>query len=50
MSEDPCDHAVGFPGGVSGKEPACQCRRRKRRGFESWVGRAAGGGHGTPLK
>ena len=21
---------VGFPGGASGKEPACQCRRRKR--------------------
>ena len=21
---------MGFPGGVSGKEPACQCRRRKR--------------------
>ena len=23
----------GLPGGASGKEPACQCRRRKRRGF-----------------
>ena len=21
---------MGFPGGASGKEPACQCRRRKR--------------------
>ena len=27
----------GFPGGVSGKEPACQCRRRKRHRFDSWV-------------
>ena len=27
-----------FPGGTSGKEPACQCRRHKRWGFSSWVG------------
>ena len=26
----------GFPSGASGKEPACQCRRR---GFDPWVGR-----------
>ena len=24
-----------FPGGTSGKEPTCQC---KRQGFDSWVG------------
>ena len=24
---------VGFPGGASGKEPACQCRRLKRHGL-----------------
>jgi len=24
----------GFPGGTSGKEPTCQCRRRKRHGFD----------------
>ena len=29
---------VGFPGGASGKEPVCQCRRCKRLGFESCVG------------
>ena len=29
----------GFPGGASGKEPACQCRRRKRCGFDPWVGK-----------
>ena len=27
----------GFPGGTSGKESACQCRRHKRSGFDSWV-------------
>ena len=26
-----------FPGAASGKEPACQCRRWKRHGFEPWV-------------
>ena len=29
----------GFPGSASGKEPTCQCRRHKRRGFNSWVGK-----------
>ena len=29
----------GFPGGTSGKEPACQRRRRKGRGFDPWVGK-----------
>ena len=28
---------MGFPGGISGKELACQCRRHKRRGFNPWV-------------
>ena len=27
----------GFPGGASGKEPACQCKRQKRRWFDPWV-------------
>jgi len=27
---------MGFPGGASGKEPACQCRKRKRLGFLGW--------------
>ena len=30
-------HIVGFPGGASGKEPACQCRRCKRCKFNPWV-------------
>ena len=28
----------GFPGGASGKELACQCRRHMRQGFDLWVG------------
>ena len=28
---------LGFPGGASSKEPACQCRRRKKCGFDPWV-------------
>ena len=31
------DSAWGFPGGTSGKEPACQCRRHKRHMFNTWV-------------
>ena len=30
---------MGFPGGASGKEPACQCKRRKRLEFNHWVGK-----------
>ena len=30
---------LGFPSGISGKEPACQCRRHKRHGFDPWVGK-----------
>ena len=29
---------LGFPGGASGKEPACQCRSWKRHGFDTSVG------------
>ena len=29
----------GFPGGASGKELACQYSRRKRCGFNPWVGK-----------
>ena len=29
---------VGFPGGMSGKEPACQCMRQKRCRFGPCVG------------
>ena len=30
---------MGFPGGTSGKEPACQCRRHKRYGIQSLDGK-----------
>ena len=32
------DTVLGFPGGTSGKEPDCQCRRQKSHGFDPWVG------------
>ena len=28
---------LGFPGGTSGKEPTCQCKRHKRPGFNPHV-------------
>jgi len=30
---------LGFPGGASGKEPVCQCRRNERHKFHLWVGK-----------
>ena len=30
----------GFPGGSSGKESTCQCRRHKRHRFSPWVGKS----------
>ena len=30
---------IDFPGGASGKESVCQCRRRKRCRFDPWVGK-----------
>ena len=29
----------GFPHGSASKEPACQCRRHRRPGFDTWVGK-----------
>ena len=46
-----CGDSQGFPGGASGKEPACQCRRHKsprRCEFNSWVGKITGEGNNTP--
>ena len=28
---------MGFPGGASGKEPTCQCRKHRRHRFDPWV-------------
>ena len=41
---------MGFPGGASGKELACQCRRCKRCLFNPWVRKIPRGGHGNPLQ
>ena len=38
----------GVPGGASGTEPACQCRRPKRGGFHPWVGKIPGQGVKIP--
>ena len=41
---------LGFPGGASGKKPACQCRRFKNTGSIPGSERSPGEGHGNPLK
>ena len=38
-----------LPGGSRGKEPGCQCRRRKRLGFDPWVGKIPGVEKGTAV-
>ena len=46
-----CAGLEGFPGGASGKEPACQCRRHKRHGFSlPGSGRSPGGSYGNPVQ
>ena len=32
-------HLLGFLGGASGEEPACQHKRHERRGLDAWVGK-----------
>ena len=39
---------MGFPGGASGKEPACRCRRPKRHRFKPWVGKIPWSGAWQP--
>ena len=41
---------VGFPGGTTGKEPTCQCRRHKSLGFNPCVGKIPWGGHSNSLQ
>ena len=38
------------PGGASGKEPACQCRKHERCKFDPWVGRSPKGGNSNPFQ
>ena len=39
FTQTPTQLLMGFPVSGSGKEPACQCRRHKRDGFDPWVGK-----------
>ena len=41
---------MGFPGGASGKESVCQCRRCRRCGVDPFVGKIPGEGNGNPLQ
>ena len=41
---------LGFPGGTSGKEPTCQCRRHRRLELDPWSGKIPGGGDGNSLQ
>ena len=41
---------MGFPGGASGKEDTCQCRRHEQHGFDLWVGKISWSGNGTALQ
>ena len=55
LKYDPCHMSKnnileGSPGGASGKEPACHCRRHKKCGFHPWVRKIPGEGHGNPIQ
>ena len=41
---------MGFPGGASGKEPASQCRKGKRCGFDPWLRKLPWRQHDNPLQ
>ena len=41
---------MGFPGGISGKESACRCRRYKRCRLDPWSERSPGEGNDNPLQ
>ena len=45
----PCDNLYegGFPGGASGKESCCQCKRLE---FDPWIGRSHRVGNGNQLQ
>ena len=41
---------MGFPGGTSGEEPTCQCRKQKGSSSIPGSGRFPGEGNGNPLQ
>ena len=45
-----CPRPRGSPGGASGKEPTCQCRRHKRCRFDPLVGKILWRQQGNPLQ
>ena len=45
-----CECGCGLPPWLSGKEPACQCRRLKRPGRIPGLGRSPGVGHDNPFQ
>ena len=49
LKKSPHSQSAGFPGGVSGKEPTCQCRRWEVDLIPG-SGRSPGGGHANPLQ
>jgi len=49
MSRTSVIECIWLPRWHSSKESICQCRRCKRRGFDSWSGRCPGIGNGNPL-
>ena len=44
------DIVMGFPGGASGKELACEYRIYKRHNLIHGSQRSPGGGHGNPIQ
>ena len=42
--------SVGFPGGVSGREPTCQWKRHNRFELNPGSGRSPGEGYSNPLQ
>ena len=44
------ESTIGLPRWYRGKEPACQCRRGRRLGFDPWVRKSPGAGHGNPMQ
>ena len=41
---------MGFPGGTSGEEPACQCKRHRDAGLIPGSGRSPGKENSCPLQ
>ena len=37
QNPEACSPPRGFPGGTTGKKPACQCRRAKKYRFNPWT-------------